>query len=95
MSYRVCQRLGCEEEAVWVACLIFQPEHASSRDDVCKTGSTITLCHKHRNHFTVEDIVSDSAFEKVAELMRDLGMNAPKKEHTVLYLMPLEDPNLN
>ena len=95
MSNRVCQRVGCEEEGIWVACLRFQPEPGSKRDDVCQTGSTITLCHEHRNHFTVEDIVSDAAFEKITELMEHMGMKAPKREHTKLFLMSIQDPNLN
>ena len=92
---RVCQRVGCEEEGIWIACLRFQPEPGSKRDDVCQTGSTITLCHQHKNNFKVEDIVSDAVFGRVSELMRHMEMKAPKKEHTVLFLMPTDDPNLN
>lgn len=95
MSNRLCQRVGCEAEGIWIVYLRFQSDHFSCKPEALIFGSTITLCHEHRHHFKAEDLCSDLAFDSVCKVAKELGLKAPKRKETILYLMPIEDPKLN
>ncbi len=75
----------CLFGAEWLpVVLLYDPEHGKREKPAQVTIKSFPLCerHKGRGRICLGDLISDSAFEKLAQSFVNAGFNRPKKNFT-------------